>query len=162
MLGYYCMTKSLQLVDPTVVAFIRSLEIVFDYVFQGLRTLQLSYFYSAFVKKHPLQSLSYRGIRGGERPEFLSQNEILLRCKKSTKLSDEFLGYPGGGNLVVFIELGLNVFQYLVAKLLFEFLIFDIANIQNKQHIFQNLFESCELFGMFYREKSTKNLKIEL
>ena len=34
MLGYYCMTKSLQLVDPTVVAFIRSLEIVFGYVFQ--------------------------------------------------------------------------------------------------------------------------------
>ena len=34
MLGYFCMTKSLQMIDPTVVAFIRSLEIVFAYIFQ--------------------------------------------------------------------------------------------------------------------------------
>ena len=34
MLGYFCMTKSLQMVDPTIVAFIRSLEIIFGYIFQ--------------------------------------------------------------------------------------------------------------------------------
>ena len=34
MLGYFCMTKSLQMVDPTIVAFLRSIEIVFGYVFQ--------------------------------------------------------------------------------------------------------------------------------
>jgi len=34
MLGYFCMTKSLQMVDPTIVAFLRSIEIVFGYIFQ--------------------------------------------------------------------------------------------------------------------------------
>ena len=34
MLGYFCMTKSLQMIDPTIVAFLRSIEIVFGYVFQ--------------------------------------------------------------------------------------------------------------------------------
>ena len=34
MIGYLCMTKSLKLVDPTVVGFIRSLEIIFGYIFQ--------------------------------------------------------------------------------------------------------------------------------
>ena len=33
-LGYFCMTKSLQMVDPTIVAFLRSIEIVFGYIFQ--------------------------------------------------------------------------------------------------------------------------------
>ena len=34
MLGYFCKTKSLQMIDPTLVAFIRSLEIVFGFVCQ--------------------------------------------------------------------------------------------------------------------------------
>ena len=34
MLGFFFMTKSLQMIDPTVVAFIRALEIIFGYVFQ--------------------------------------------------------------------------------------------------------------------------------
>jgi len=34
MLGFFFMTKALQMIDPTVVAFIRSLEIIFGYVFQ--------------------------------------------------------------------------------------------------------------------------------
>ena len=34
MLGYFCMTKSLQMIDPTIVAFLRSIEIVFGYIFQ--------------------------------------------------------------------------------------------------------------------------------
>ena len=33
-LGNFCMTKSLQMVDPTIVAFLRSIEIVFGYIFQ--------------------------------------------------------------------------------------------------------------------------------
>lgn len=32
--AYFCMTKSLQMIDPTVVAFVRALEIVFAYVIQ--------------------------------------------------------------------------------------------------------------------------------
>ena len=36
LLAYFCMTKSLQLIDPTVVSFIRSLEIIFAYVVQVL------------------------------------------------------------------------------------------------------------------------------
>lgn len=32
--AYFCMTKSLQMIDPTVVAFIRALEIVFAYIIQ--------------------------------------------------------------------------------------------------------------------------------
>ena len=34
MLGYFCMTKALKMVDPTLVSFLRSLEIVFGFVFQ--------------------------------------------------------------------------------------------------------------------------------
>ena len=34
LLAYFCMTKSLQLIDPTVVSFIRSLEIIFAYIIQ--------------------------------------------------------------------------------------------------------------------------------
>ena len=33
-LSYFCMTKSLQMIDPTIVAFVRALEIVFAYVAQ--------------------------------------------------------------------------------------------------------------------------------
>ena len=33
-LGNFCMTKSLQLVDPTIVAFLRSIEIILGYIFQ--------------------------------------------------------------------------------------------------------------------------------
>ena len=33
-MAYYCMTKSLQMIDPTVVAFIRSLEIILAYIVQ--------------------------------------------------------------------------------------------------------------------------------
>lgn len=32
--AYFCMTKSLQMIDPTIVAFVRALEIVFAYVIQ--------------------------------------------------------------------------------------------------------------------------------
>ena len=32
--GYFCMTKSLQKIDPTCVAFVRSLEIIFGYIVQ--------------------------------------------------------------------------------------------------------------------------------
>lgn len=32
--AYFCMTKSLQTIDPTVVAFVRALEIVFAYIIQ--------------------------------------------------------------------------------------------------------------------------------
>ena len=34
LIGYFCMTKSLQMIDPTLVAFVRSLEIIFGYVVQ--------------------------------------------------------------------------------------------------------------------------------
>lgn len=34
MLAYFCMTKSLQMIDPTIVAFIRSLEIILAYIVQ--------------------------------------------------------------------------------------------------------------------------------
>lgn len=33
-LAYFCMTKALQMIDPTVVAYVRALEIVFAYVVQ--------------------------------------------------------------------------------------------------------------------------------
>ena len=32
--SYFCMTKSLQMIDPTIVAFVRALEIVFAYIAQ--------------------------------------------------------------------------------------------------------------------------------
>ena len=34
MVSYLCMTKSLQMIDPTIVAFVRAMEIVFAYVAQ--------------------------------------------------------------------------------------------------------------------------------
>ena len=34
LIGYFCMTKSLQMIDPTCVAFVRSLEIIFGYIVQ--------------------------------------------------------------------------------------------------------------------------------
>ena len=34
MSGFFCMTKALKMVDPTLVAFLRSLEIVFGFIFQ--------------------------------------------------------------------------------------------------------------------------------
>ena len=34
MTGFFCMTKALKMVDPTLVAFLRSLEIVFGFIFQ--------------------------------------------------------------------------------------------------------------------------------
>ena len=40
-IGYFCMTKSLQMVDPTVVSFIRALEIVFGYFFQAFFMMQI-------------------------------------------------------------------------------------------------------------------------
>ena len=39
--AYFCMTKSLQMIDPTVVAFIRALEIVFAYLIQTLIVLKI-------------------------------------------------------------------------------------------------------------------------
>ena len=40
-LGYFCMTKSLQMVDPTIVSFFRALEIIFGYVFQAVIMQQI-------------------------------------------------------------------------------------------------------------------------
>ena len=34
MSGFFCMTKALKMVDPTLVAFLRSLEIEFGFIFQ--------------------------------------------------------------------------------------------------------------------------------
>ena len=41
LIGYFCMTKSLQMIDPTTVAFIRALEIIFGYAFQIIIMHQL-------------------------------------------------------------------------------------------------------------------------
>ena len=48
LLAYFCMTKSLQLIDPTVVSFIRSLEIIFAYVVQVLIMHQIPNYLAGF------------------------------------------------------------------------------------------------------------------
>ena len=49
MSGFFCMTKALKMVDPTLVAFLRSLEIVFGFIFQVAVMKQIPTFLSKDV-----------------------------------------------------------------------------------------------------------------